>query len=54
MEKKSDLSDSEHDTVVRAKWSFLSVSQTADILGISRTHISRVYRECSEKEENIQ
>ncbi len=35
--------------VVGARWAGLSISKTADILGFSRTIISRVYRECSEK-----
>ncbi len=45
--KKEDLSD----WTWNGCWSVLSISQTADLLGFSRTTISRVYRELSEKEK---
>ncbi len=51
MEKKGDLSDFEHGMVVGTRRAGLSISKTADLLRFSRTNISRVYREWSEKEK---
>ncbi len=53
MGKKGYLSDSERGRVVGARLSGLSISKTAELLGLSRTTISMVYREYSGKTENI-
>ncbi len=49
MGKKGDLSDFEWGMVVGVRRAGLSISKTADLLGFSRTIISRVYKEGPKK-----
>ncbi len=51
MGKKGDLSDFEHGSVLGSRWAGMSISKTADLLVFSRTTISWVYIEWSEKEK---
>ncbi len=51
MGKKRDLSDFERGMVVGTRRAGMSISKTADLLGILRTTISRIYREWYEKEK---
>ena len=54
MGRKGDLSDFECGMVAGARRAGLSISKTAERLGFSCTTISRVYREWSEKRDDIQ
>ncbi len=44
MGRKGDLSDFERGVIVGSRRAGLSISKTADLLGFSRTTISKVYR----------
>lgn len=49
IEKNGDLSDYEQCMVVAARQAGLYVKESADLLGLSRSTISQVYREWFEK-----
>lgn len=51
LERKGDLSEYKRGMVVCARQAALSVSETTDLLGVSNTTISQVYRGCFKKEK---
>lgn len=51
IEKNGDLSDFEQCMVVAASQAGLYVKESADLLGLSRSTVSHVYREWFEKEK---
>jgi len=54
MGKKGDLSNFERGMIVGARRASLSISQSAQLLGFSRTTIYWVYKEWCKKGRNIQ
>jgi hypothetical protein len=54
MGKISNLRNFEHGMIFGAMPARSSISETAGLLGISRTTVSRVYREWCDKQKNIQ
>jgi len=53
MGKNSDLSNFEHGMVVGATRAGRDISQSPQLLGFSRTTISRVYKEWCEKGKTV-
>lgn len=51
LERKGDLSEYKSGMVVCARQAALSVSETTDLLGVSNTTISQVYRGCFKKDK---
>lgn len=45
MGKEGDLNNFEHGMVVGDRWAGLTISETADLLVLSSTTISRLYKE---------
>lgn len=53
MAQRGDLSDFEHGIVIAARQPVVSISESDGLLGFSHKTISKVYKEWSEKKENI-